>query len=225
MSGEPRARASAPVPPPPRWLAWLHQAENWLLVLVLAAMVLLPVSEILRRMGLPIGIHGADDFLRHLTLLAGMLGGAIAARENRLLALSSLPQFLTGWRKRAAAQVSGVFSALVTLCLACAAEQFVLGEKETGNRLPYDIPTWWWQAALPAVFGVIVLRLLWHSAATWRGRVVAVIGTAAACWLVLHPPLAPARLVVPALVMLVFATVLGAPIFVTIGGAAAILFW
>lgn len=211
--------------PKPRWLAVVHQAENGMLVLVLAAMVLLPVSEILRRVGWPIGIQGADDFVRHLTLLAGMLGGAIAARENRLLALSSLPQFLTGWKKQAAAQVSGIFSALVALCLAWAAGQFVLGEKESGTRLAYNIPTWWLQAALPFGFGVIVLRLLWHSAKGWRGRVVAVLLTAAACWLLGHPPLAPARLVVPGLVMLVIATVLGAPIFVTLGGAAAILFW
>ena len=225
MNREAEINASTAAAPKPRWLAGLHQAENWLLVLVLAAMVLLPVSEILRRMGLPIGIHGADEFLRHLTLLAGMLGGAIAARENRLLALSSLPQFLTGWKKQAAAQVSGVFSALVAVCLAWAAEQFVLGEKESGTRLAYGIPTWWWQAALPAGFGVIVLRLLWHSAAGWRGRVLALVLTAAACCMVVHPPMAPARLVIPALVMLLVATVLGAPIFVTLGGTAAILFW
>jgi tripartite ATP-independent transporter DctM subunit len=211
--------------PKPRWLAALHQAENWLLVLVLAAMVLLPVSEILRRMGLPIGIHGADDFLRHLTLIAGMLGGMIAARENRLLALSSLPQFLTGWRKQAAAQISGIFSALITVCLAWAAEQFVLGEKEAGTRLAYDIPTWCIQLALPIGFGVIVWRLLWNAATSWRGRSVAVGLTAVAVWLVLHPPLAPEKLVIPALVLLVVATVLGAPIFVTLGGTAAILFW
>lgn len=225
MIGEARANEAAPAKPKPRWLAGLHQAENWLLVLVLAAMVLLPVSEILRRMGVPIGIHGADDFLRHLTLIAGMLGGGIAARENRLLALSSLPQFLTGWKKQAAAQISGIFSALVTVCLAWAGEQFVLGEKESGLHLAYNIPIWWVQSALPVGFGVIVLRLLWHSATTWRGRVLAVILTAAACWLVMHPPLAPARMVIPALVMLIIATVLGAPIFVTLGGTAAILFW
>ena len=211
--------------PKPRWLAALHQAENWLLVLVLAAMVLLPVSEILRRMGVPIGIHGADDFLRHLTLIAGMLGGMIAARENRLLALSSLPQFLTGWRKQAAAQISGVFSALVTVCLAWAAKEFVLGERDAGTKLAYDLPTWWIQLALPVGFGVIVLRLLWHSATTWRGRVVAVALTAVAGWLVMHPPMTPEQLVIPALVALVIATVFGAPIFVTLGGTAAILFW
>ena len=209
----------------PRWLAALHQVENWLLVAVLATMVLLPVSEVLRRMGLPIGVHGADDFLRHLTLIAGMLGGMIAARDNRLLALSSLPQFLTGWKKTAAAQVSGIFSALVTLCLAWAAEQFVLGEKESGTKLAYGIRTWWIQLALPIGFGVIVLRLLWHAAQTWRGRSLALALTAAAAWLVTHPPLAPEKLAIPALVMLVIATVLGAPIFVTLGGTAAILFW
>lgn len=212
--------------PKPRWLAALHSVENWLLVAVLGAMVLLPVSEVLRRIGLPIGVHGADDFLRHLTLVAGMLGGMIAARENRLLALSSLPQFLTGWRKTVAAQVSGVFSALVTLCLAWAARDFVLGEKEFGiTKLAYDIPIWTIQLALPIGFGVIVLRLLWHAATTWRGRVLAVALTAAGAWAVMHPPLEPARLVIPAMVALVLATVLGAPIFVTLGGTAAILFW
>ena len=209
----------------PRWLAVLHQIENGLLVAVLAAMLLLPVSEVLRRMGLPTGIHGADGFLRHLTLVAGMLGGMLAARENRLLSLSSLPQFLTGWKKDAAAQVSGVFSALVTLCLAWAAEQFVLGEKEFGTKLAYNVPTWWIQLALPIGFGVIVFRLLWHSAKTWRGRALAVALTVAAAWLVTHPPVDPGKLVIPALLLLVIATVLGAPIFVTLGGTAAILFW
>jgi len=42
---------------------------------------------------------------------------------------------------------------------------------------------------------------------------------------VMHPPLAPDQLVVPALILLVIATVFGAPIFVTLGGTAAILFW
>jgi C4-dicarboxylate transporter DctM subunit len=218
MTGETRAPETAK----PRWLAWVHTAENWLLVSVLGAMVLLPVSEVLRRMGLPIGIHGADDFLRHLTLVAGMLGGMIAARENRLLALSSLPQFLTGWRKTVAGQISGIFSALVTLVLAWAAQQFVLGEKESGTRLAYEIPTWWVQLSLPVGFGIIVWRLLWHSAASWTGRALALALTA---WGVMHPPVATDQLVIPAMVLLVVATVLGAPIFVTLGGTAAILFW
>jgi tripartite ATP-independent transporter DctM subunit len=41
----------------------------------------------------------------------------------------------------------------------------------------------------------------------------------------LHPPLAPAKLVIPGLVTLLVAVVFGAPIFVMLGGAALILFW
>jgi len=40
-----------------------------------------------------------------------------------------------------------------------------------------------------------------------------------------HSPVAPEKLVAPALVALLVATVLGAPVFTTIGGAALILFW
>ncbi len=225
MTGQSPAPDAAAAVAKPRWLVAVHGVETGLLVSALALMVLLPVSEVLRRMGLPWGVQGADDFLRHLTLLVGMLGGMIAARENRLLALSSLPQFLTGWKKRAAAKISGGFSALVTFCLMAAAAQFVLGEKEVGHKLAYGIPTWWVQAAMPVGFGLIGWRLLWHAAATWRGRALAVALTAAACWFALRPPLAPEQLLIPSLVMLIIATVLGAPIFVTLGGTAAILFW
>jgi tripartite ATP-independent transporter DctM subunit len=44
-------------------------------------------------------------------------------------------------------------------------------------------------------------------------------------WIGLYPLLSPARLVVPGLVALLAAVVLGAPIFVMLGGAALILFW
>src|SRR3954469_24075130 len=64
------------------------QVENVGLTLLLAAMIILPLAEILLRQ-FSVGIPSAPDFLRHLTLLVGMAGGAIAAREGRLLALAT----------------------------------------------------------------------------------------------------------------------------------------
>src|ERR1039458_9671790 len=78
---------------------------------------------------------------------------------------------------------------------------------------------------MPLGFGVIALRLLWHAADTWRGRLVALLLAGSMIWIGFHPPLSPARLVVPGLVALLAAVVLGAPIFVMLGGAALILFW
>jgi TRAP-type C4-dicarboxylate transport system permease small subunit len=56
--------------------------------LLLATMIVLPLAEIALRQ-FSVGIPSAPEFLRHLTLLVGMLGGALAAREGRLLALAS----------------------------------------------------------------------------------------------------------------------------------------
>ena len=65
------------------------QGENALLALALAAMVALPLAEAALR-PLHTGIPASGAFLQHLTLVVGMLGAAVAARENRLLSLSTL---------------------------------------------------------------------------------------------------------------------------------------
>ena len=203
----------------------MRTSENLLLALVLAAMVLLPVSEVLRRMGMPWGIRGADDFLRHLTLLAGMLGGMIAARDNRLLALSSLPQFLNPRGKAIAAMIAGTFAAVITLVLCKASIDFVHTEVTSGNKLGYDVPIWLVQLSLPIGFGCIAARLLWHSGSNWKRRLVAVAFTVGLAWIAMKGPIVPSKLIWPGLTLLFIATVCGAPIFVTLGGTAAILFW
>jgi tripartite ATP-independent transporter DctM subunit len=78
---------------------------------------------------------------------------------------------------------------------------------------------------MPVGFAVIALRLLWHASVRWPGRLAALLLSGAIVWLALHPPIAAERLVVPALLTLLGAVILGAPIFVVLGGAALILFW
>ena len=211
--------------PAPLWQQGLHRAEDLCLVFTMAAMVLLPCSEVLRRMGVGPGVQGADDFLRHLTLLAGMMGGVIAARENRLLALSSLPQFLNPRWKGIASFVSGVTAAVITLVLCRASIEFVNTERHSGSHLGYGVPVWLIQLSLPVGFGLIAVRLLYHSSRGWLGRIAAVAVVTGLLMLAQHPPVVPSKLVIVAFAILAGGTVFGAPIFVTLGGTAAILFW
>jgi C4-dicarboxylate transporter, DctM subunit len=74
-------------------------------------------------------------------------------------------------------------------------------------------------------FGVIALRLLWGAAESWRGRLVALLLAGGVVWTGLQPPIRPDTLVLPALLTLLLAVILGAPIFALLGGAALILFW
>jgi C4-dicarboxylate transporter, DctM subunit len=228
MSGEDRRDAPGPVQPASARDAWrggLRNGENLLVSLALAALVLLPLGEIVLRKMFQAGISGATAFEQHLTLLIGLLGGALAAREGRLLTLSTLTDLLKGRGQVLARVFSRAFAAGISVFLCVAAAQLVQTEKEAGKILAYGIPVWTIQFVMPVSFGVIALRLLWRAAGRWRGRLVALLLAGGVVWTGLQPPIAPDTLVLPALVTLLLAVVLGAPIFVLLGGAALILFW
>src|ERR1051326_6574468 len=80
----------------PRWRRWLLEGENLPLVAPLAAMMFLPVLEIILRSAFKTGVSGSSVIVQHLTLIVAMVGGAIAAREGRLLALFPAQNFLHG---------------------------------------------------------------------------------------------------------------------------------
>lgn len=206
-------------------LQWLWQAENLIVALALAALVLLPITEIVGRKLFKAGVPGGAALQQHLVLIIGLLGGMFAARDRRLLSLSTLTNFLKGRWQIFARVFSSSFAAGITVFLCLAAVQLVQTEKEGGKLLIPGVPLWTVQLIMPIGFAVIALRLLWHAADSWRGRMVALAIAGLMVWIGFYPPLAPAKLVVPGLVALLVAVVLGAPIFVMLGGAALILFW
>jgi len=199
--------------------------ENAGVTAALMAMMLLPVVEAVLRTTTRVGITGATVIVQHLTLIVGMLGGAIAARDDRLLALSALTAVLHGRVKTVVTIFTRSFAAAVTAFLCVASLQFVQSEIPAARVIAYGIKTWYVQSLLPIGFGVIAVRLWLHAAPTWRGRAVALglvaAFVAAALWL----PLPAAEIKWPALGVLLLATVLGAPVFTALGGAALILFW
>ena len=202
-----------------------YYGENSLLVIALAAMLLLPVVEIILRHLFNTGISGSSAIVQHLTLIVGMLGGAVAARDRRLLALSPIQKLLTG-RAQAAAQIfSNSFAAAICFFLCVASIQYVLALKPLGKTLVYGIPVWVIQLVLPIGFGLVTLRLIWHATGTWLGRGLALALAAALAAVAVAAPMPPERIMVPALVALGVATLLGAPVFTALGGAALILFW
>jgi tripartite ATP-independent transporter DctM subunit len=198
--------------------------ENLLMACCLAAMVTLPVVEMALR-STTIVVSGSSAIQCHLTLFICMLGGAIAAREGRLLSLSTVTAFLKDGWKSAAQFFSNAVAAAFTSILFVASYKFVLQQREAGNILVYGIPIWIPQAILPVGFIIIAARLALHAAGAWKGRIaaalLAITIVVAAVWM----PLDPSRMVIPALALLLAATILGAPIFVTLGGAALILLW
>jgi tripartite ATP-independent transporter DctM subunit len=206
-------------------LALFSSVENALLVIALASIVLVPLLESGLRATLETGISGSNSIVQHLTLVIGMLGGAVAAREGKLLSLSTADAFLRGTWRTAARLFSHATAAAVAAFLCAASVEFVSIEREVGKILAYDVPVWVVQSVLPIGFALIALRLLWGASSTLTGRAIALAITGIFVWIGASAPIDPASMRVPALVILGLATLAGAPVFVTLGGAALILFW
>lgn len=200
-----------------------HRIENLILSLSLGAMVLVPIAEILLRGLLRTGIANAAALVQHLVLVAGMLGAMVAARENRLLAFSGLqnllPPVAARWGLLAAAAAGAAVSAL----LAAASYGFVASERAGGLELAYGLPVWLVQAVMPLGFAVITLRIVRHGAADFSGR-GAIVGAGALAALALSSFAGSSSATWVALALLAGAALLGAPMFIVLGGAALALF-
>jgi tripartite ATP-independent transporter DctM subunit len=199
--------------------------ENLVISLVLGIMVVLPLAEIVLRRTLSTGISNSSGIVQHMVLIVGMLGGAVAARDDRLLSLSTFSTFLTGRWKTAAHVFTNAVACAVAFFLCVAGAQYSASASQEGNTLAYGVPIWAIKYILPLGFALIALRLIMHASTTVRGRAIATLIACAIVAAGTHPFASPGSLELPALGLLLVAIALGAPIFTALGGAALILFW
>jgi len=227
MQGSPNLPEVAVVPPPnlAGWRQRVRLAENSIVVAALAVMVALPVAEIALRATVHGGVPASVPVVQHLVLIVGMMGGAIAARDNRLLALSTVSKWFHGRALSTVQIVSAGFAAAVSVTLAFAGGQFALSVRTLGRSLGWGVPVWLAQCVLVVGFVLITGRLLWHASERAGGRAIAFVLAAGLLAVAQWAPVDPAVLRVPALIALLIATVCGAPVFTALGGAALILLW
>ncbi len=209
----------------PRWVRIFCGCEDLVVVAILAVMMVLPVIEILLRKFFNGGVPASATIVQHLVLAVGMLGGAIAARENRLLALSAAAQWFKGGALTASRVVGFGFAAAVSALLCTSSWEFVLSQRSLGKVFAYGLPLWIVQLLLVAGFGLVALRLVWTVAPQWRWRAATFILAAGMIVLALMGPFSPEQLRWPAMIVLCVAVALGAPVFTALGGAALILLW
>lgn len=202
----------------------IAKVENSFSVVLLAVMSLLPLLELAGREMFGRGIPGSIPIVQHLTLWIAFLGAALAARSERLLALSTAT-FLPVGLRRPMKIFTSALGAAVAACLLLASLDLLLVEREAGGEVAWGIPVWVALCIMPVGFGVIASRLIWHAAETRRGRLLATSALAIPVVLGLFPSLQAVELLVPGLVLILLATALGLPIFAALGGAALLLFW
>ena len=198
--------------------SFFHRAENLLLAAVLALLMVLGVANATRTFA------DTDELIRHLTLLVGMLGGMAAAREGRLLAMGTIAHALPARWKPALDAFTGLVATTVAALLTLAAWQFVAQEVGSSSKLAFGVPRILLQAAMPAGFAVITLRLARHAGSGFLPRAACLAAAIGVTVAVAGFEGALPAIRMPLLVALAAAVLLGAPLFVGLAGIALIYF-
>jgi len=201
-----------------------RRAEEGLSLAVFAAMVLLALGEVAARTVGGRSIPGSIVLVQHLTLWVTLLGAALAARSDRLLALST-PYFLPSTCRGPVRIFASAIGAGVSAALCGASADLVRIERAAGGVVAWGVPSWVAMTILPAGFAVITGRIIWHAADTTRGRLLAAAGLALPVIFGLHQAPADTRALMPSLVAIAAATACGMPVFAAMGGAALLFFW
>ena len=203
--------------------AWAMRGEDWLTATALLAMGILPVLELALRTFFDTGIPGSSGYVQHLTLWVGFLGAMIASREHSHLTLSGSVAFLPRHLQRTGTVFAATVSTAVASGLFWASLQFVRAEVASPSHIAGFLPIWAVELILPIGFAVVALRFI-AQAGDWRARRLALLGIPAAISAGLMLPLYGSTLLWPAIASLLLAAVLGAPVFVALGGVALLFF-
>ncbi|MBI5576848.1 MAG: TRAP transporter large permease subunit [Deltaproteobacteria bacterium] len=216
------ARSAPAVDMPPSSLS--DRVENLASILLLVGMAALPLLEIVGRKLWRTGIPGSNALVQHATLWIGFLGGAIAARDDRLLSLGRLtdrfPEPYKGWLAGFVAAISTAIS----LLLAWSGFQLVRAEWTIVQYVVPFLPVWVAESVMPAGFLVIAWRIVRGASGRWgvRAAVTAAAGVFSA--FIASGLMLESGPFAAALLVLLAAVILGAPLFAALGGLAVILF-
>lgn len=167
-------------------------------------------------------IPGSLEIVRQLTLWLALLGAALAARDGRLLALTTGAMLPEGPARRLSQAVAAAVAVAVTAALFRGAVALVQGEFAYGTRAG-GVPVWLVQMVMPIGFLLIAVRLI-RRVASRRGRYVAGVGAAIGLGLSLWPGVVAGQPGWPWVALLAGAALLGTPLFAVLGGLAVFLF-
>jgi tripartite ATP-independent transporter DctM subunit len=215
---------SEPQVRPGRVLTVLRRVEGTVLVAAFLLAMILPLIDALGR---PLGgfyLRDSATYRSQLTLWLAFLGGLLATREGRHLTLSTAEAIGHARVRNAARLFSSSVAAAVCAVLAYSAAGVVAADRQQGTMLAIGVPVWVSECIMPFSLALIALRLTWGTSDRWGGRAVAFAAIAAAFSLGLVPAVGHA-LALPILALIVLAAVVGAPVFVAMGGVALVLFF
>jgi len=189
-------------------------------------MVFIPTFETIARFVNFRGIPASPVLVQHLTLWIGFLGAILAARQNKLLALTTTPLFSIDEQFHFGRWIAKVISFIVVLTLMWGSWELVKVEFAYSVDIAPNIPRWFIQAVMPFSFGLIAIQILINSTENNLYRASILMMTV--LWIIIGLTGVFQNeywLIWIGLGILSVSVLYGAPIFVGLGGVAVLFFW
>ncbi len=203
-----------------------RKAEDGITILVFVFLVFVPASETIARVFGTSLLPASPVVVQHLTLWIGFVGAVLATRKGKLLALTTSTIFKPGDEFKAGMWFAQVVSVLVVATLAYGAIELVRVEYTYPIEIVPNLPRWIAQLIMPIGFIVIAIQMALMSGRTWKYPLsfllVGVIWYFANQLDFLHDS---SLFVWFGFAGISIALLFGAPIFVGLGGLAALFFW
>ena len=204
----------------------MEWGEDILALTVFFTMVFIPTFESIARFVNFRGIPASPVLVQHLTLWIGFLGAILAARQNKLLALTTTPLFSIDEQFHLGRWIAKVISFIVVLTLMWGSWELLKVEFTFSVDIAPNIPRWFTQAVMPFSFGLIAIQILINSTENnlYRSSILMM----AVLWIIIGLTGAFQNeywLIWIGLGILGISVLYGAPIFVGLGGAAVLFFW
>lgn len=136
----------------------VHSIENWVLVLITAAIVVFSGLQILLRNLFESGIVWIPPLLGTLVIWVGLLGALIATRNNAHIKINVLTTYLSDHYKPFAFTISHLFSAIVLFIFFYYSIEFVKLDLDTETKAFANVPVWLVQVVLPATCLLMAVR-------------------------------------------------------------------
>lgn len=200
--------------------------EDILALTVFASLTFLPAFETVSRLFRTTGIPASPVIVQHLTLWIGFIGAVLAARKNKLLALTTHPLFEPDEDFHLGRWIGKTISFLVVLALMWGSWQLVAVEFQFPVGIAPNIPRWATQLIMPVCFALIAIQIFLQSYKNRLYRATILVVTVLWFMISITDSIQHFTPVVwVGIILLLVALYNGAPIFVGLGGAALLLFW
>ena len=141
-----------------RLLRIVNSIEDWLLISMLAAMVILAVTQIIYRNVAGGGVAWIDPLLRVLVLWVALSGAVIASRTDNHIRIDFFAKYITGKYYFYIKRIVHAYCVVICALIAWYSIRFVKMDYEYGTEAFAEVPAWITELIIPIAFGLMAFR-------------------------------------------------------------------